>query len=122
MWKPQIWAVLHEKLCNPRVVRKNICWPRFDFSEHSRMEIFDGVRHPVMFSYLRTSINPMDCLAAMPASTASALRSLDLSELTPYAVETRDDAEFWPDRAPAEGALRSADQILELISGFLAQQ
>lgn len=64
----------------------------------------------------------MYCFAAMPASTASALRSLDLSELTPYAVETRYDAEFWPDRATAEVALRSADRTLELISGFLAQQ
>jgi len=59
-----------EKLCNPRVVRKNICWPRLDFSEHSRMEIFDGVRHTVMFSYLRTSILLyclVYCLAAIPA-------------------------------------------------------
>jgi len=47
---------------------------------------------------------------------------LDLSELTPYAVETRYDAEFWPDRPTAEVALRSADRTLELISGFLAQQ
>jgi len=58
----------------------------------------------------------------LPASSASILGSLDLSELTPYAVETRYDAEFWPDRTTAEVALRTADRILELISGFLAQQ
>lgn len=50
-------AVLHEKLHNPCVVRKDIRRPRLDFSEHRRVKILDGVRHMAMFSHLRTLIN-----------------------------------------------------------------
>jgi hypothetical protein len=57
MRKPQMWAVLHEKLCNAGVVRKDVRGPRLDFSEHLRVKVFDGLRHVVMFSYLRTPVN-----------------------------------------------------------------
>ena len=49
----------------------------------------------------------------------STLKTFDLTELTPYAVETRYDAEFSPDRATAETALGWADQVVDLISVFL---
>ena len=50
--------MLYQKFHDPRVVRKNIRGPRFNFSEHSRMEVLDGVRHAAMFSYLRTLFKP----------------------------------------------------------------
>jgi integrase len=49
--------MFHEKLCDTRVVRENICGPRLDFIEHFRMKVFDGIGHKVMFSYLRTLVN-----------------------------------------------------------------
>ena len=59
------------------------------------------------------------CVRVIGASSASALASLELSELTPYAVETRDDAEFWPDHATAAAALECADRVVVLVSGWL---
>lgn len=50
--------MLHEKFHNPRIVREDIRWPRFDFGEHLRMEVFDGIRHAAMFSHLRTRVKP----------------------------------------------------------------
>jgi len=50
--------VLHEKFHNPRIVREDIRWPRFDFGEYLRMEVFDRVQHVAMFSYLRTRVKP----------------------------------------------------------------
>lgn len=62
------------------------------------------------------------CLTTVGQSPADALRSLDLSELTPYAVETRYDAEFWPDADTAEAAMRSAMRVVDLVSAFLELQ
>ena len=56
----------------------------------------------------------------LPASSASILEPLDLSELTPYAVETRYDAEFWPDRPTADAAVKHADSVVDLISAWLS--
>lgn len=55
----------------------------------------------------------------LPASSASILESLDVSELTPYAVETRYDAEFWPDRDTADAAVACADRVADLIAAWL---
>lgn len=62
------------------------------------------------------------CLTEVGQSRAEALRSLDLSELTPYAVETRYDAEFWPDVDTAEAAMRSAGRVVDLVSAFLESE
>ena len=56
------------------------------------------------------------------SSSASELESLDLSELTPYAVETRYDAEFWPDDATADAALKYADRVVDLVSAWLSSE
>ena len=64
----------------------------------------------------------LQCLGAISDPTASALKAFDLSELTPYAVESRYDAEFWPDRVTAETAVQSADQVVSLVSRFLASR
>ena len=59
------------------------------------------------------------CLSALSDPIVSKIKAFDLSELTPYAVETRYDAEFWPDRVTAETALGWADQIVGLVAAFL---
>ena len=56
MRKPQVRAVLREKLNNPCIVRENICGPRFDLCKNFRMKVFDGVRHDARFAYLRTRV------------------------------------------------------------------
>ena len=58
-------------------------------------------------------------LTTIAPSTTDALRSFDLSELTPYAVETRYDVEFWPDAETAEAAMGSATRVVDLVSAFL---
>lgn len=62
------------------------------------------------------------CVKALAGTTASALEALDLAELTPYAVETRYDAEFWPDRETADSAVQRADEVVTLVSSHLNQQ
>ncbi|MCR4331137.1 MAG: hypothetical protein NUV34_00305, partial [Sulfuricaulis sp.] len=49
--------MLHEKLRNVRVVRKDVRGPGLDLSEHLRVKVFDGIRHIAMFAYLRTLVN-----------------------------------------------------------------
>ena len=55
------------------------------------------------------------CLGALAGGAAETLGAHDLSELTPYAVETRYDAEFWPDRQTADTALSRTNQVMELL-------
>ena len=57
----QIRTVLYEQLHKPRVVRQDIQWPRLYLGEYPRMEIFNGVRHERMFSYLRTTLKLIFC-------------------------------------------------------------
>ncbi|MPY91068.1 MAG: HEPN domain-containing protein [Luteitalea sp.] len=59
------------------------------------------------------------CVKALSEPTASLLKSLDLAELTPYAVETRYDAEFWPDRDTADAAVKRADEVIDHVSVHL---
>ena len=51
------------------------------------------------------------CLALPQPEIASGLEALDLSELTPFAVEARYDIEFWPERAEAEAAVSIAARV-----------
>jgi HEPN domain-containing protein len=57
----------------------------------------------------RTSVGPLP----------EELATLNLSELTPYAVEARYDAEFWPDAQTAQSAVDVAARLLHLVSAFL---
>ena len=75
MRQPQVWTVLHEQLCNARVVCEDFRRPGFDLSEHLRMKVFDGIGHGAMFSYLRTTIN----LFVRPMLALSVIRMLLLS-------------------------------------------
>jgi len=59
------------------------------------------------------------CTNVLADPTASAIKAFDLSELTPYAVETRYDAEFWPDRDTADTAVEWAARVVSLVSKFL---
>jgi HEPN domain-containing protein len=47
---------------------------------------------------------------------------LDLAELTPYAVETRYDFDFWPDRATGQEALDLAQRIREGILALIPKE
>lgn len=58
------------------------------------------------------------CALVLPET--GALRSLDLSQLTPYAVETRYDAEFWPDRHTAAEACGVAEQVMSIVPPLVA--
>ncbi len=50
-------------------------------------------------------------LALPPPTIASGLEALDLSDLTPFAVEARYDIEFWPERVEAEAAVAMAARV-----------
>jgi HEPN domain-containing protein len=54
-------------------------------------------------------------LAVVGKLTADALRALELSELTPYAVEMRYDVEFMPDAETAATAVATATQVVDLV-------
>jgi len=52
------------------------------------------------------------CLMATPGL---AIRTMDLSEVSAYAVEVRYDFEFWPDRDTAAAALNAAEAVRDAI-------
>lgn len=56
------------------------------------------------------------CALATPTPT---LTMIDLTILTPYAVQLRYDAEFWPDQATAREAVDLADQVRAAILAVL---
>lgn len=62
------------------------------------------------------------CAASLGEPAAARLRSLDLSQLTPYAVETRYDAEFWPDRDTAAEACDIAERLMSLVPSWLDER
>jgi HEPN domain-containing protein len=56
------------------------------------------------------------CLALPQPQMASGLEALDLSNLTPFAVEARYDVEFWPERGEAEAAVAIAAQVCVAVA------
>ncbi len=59
------------------------------------------------------------CRHVVPAFT---LTDVDVSELTPYAVELRYDAEFWPNEATAEEALATAQHVRNVVLMLLPEE
>ena len=51
------------------------------------------------------------CLALSLPGLSNDLAQLDVSELTPFAVELRYDMEFWPEPSVAEQAISLAEQV-----------
>jgi HEPN domain-containing protein len=51
------------------------------------------------------------CVACAATTPADDLATMDLSDLTPFAVESRYDIEFWPERAEAEDAVAKAARV-----------
>ena len=58
------------------------------------------------------------CRTAFPEALPSELSTADLAVLTPYAVEARYDAEFWPDREAGAGAVSTARQLVHAVSNI----
>ena len=56
------------------------------------------------------------CLALPLAAGASGIEALDLSNLTPFAVESRYDIEFWPERGEAEAAVAIAARVCAAVA------
>lgn len=56
------------------------------------------------------------CLALPSMAIASELEALDLSDLTPFAVEARYDIEFWPERVEAEDAVAIAARVCSVVA------
>ncbi len=56
------------------------------------------------------------CLAVAPALV---LDRMELSTLTPYAVQLRYDMGFWPDQATAHEALATADRVRATVLSVL---
>jgi HEPN domain-containing protein len=49
------------------------------------------------------------------------LATLELAEMTDYAVALRYDIEFWPEKPTAEEAIRLATQVLEIIRAVVGK-
>jgi HEPN domain-containing protein len=54
------------------------------------------------------------CLLLSQPGLANDLASLDVAELTPFAVELRYDMEFWPEREVAEEAVVLAERVFHI--------
>jgi HEPN domain-containing protein len=61
------------------------------------------------------------CTAVISAADAEDLERYDLAELTPFAVESRYDIEFWPDEAEASAAVSVAAAVLVLASRVIVE-
>ena len=62
------------------------------------------------------------CLALPAMASATGLAALELVELTPFAVETMYDIEFWPDRIDARGATDIAARACALVREIVPAQ
>ena len=51
---------------------------------------------------------------------ASGIETLELIDLTPFAVEARYDIEFWPERVEAEAAVAIAARVCAAIARIVA--
>lgn len=60
------------------------------------------------------------CLALPTSAIPSGLEALDLSELTPFAVEARYDFEFWPDRVEADAAVVMAERVCATVARIVS--
>jgi HEPN domain-containing protein len=56
-----------------------------------------------------------ECLAFFRGRTASDLEACDLTSLTAFAVESRYDIEFWPERDEAEAAVTLAARVCAAV-------
>ena len=56
------------------------------------------------------------CLGVAPALN---LDRMELANLTPYAVQLRYDADFWPDQATAQQALAVVNRVRSAVLGVL---
>ncbi|MSS73144.1 MAG: HEPN domain-containing protein [Candidatus Latescibacteria bacterium] len=59
------------------------------------------------------------CVALVPGW---GIVGVDLTELTPYAVQLRYDFEFWPDPETAEKALNMAEQVRAAVLSVIPQK
>ena len=80
-----------------------------------------------LLAYLEKEIPPTHNLEELQRLCLTAISGgkfgdLDLTELTPYAVQLRYDLEFWPDRETAENALNLANQVRGAILAVVPQQ
>ena len=60
------------------------------------------------------------CLALPPMGIASGIETLELIDLTPFAVEARYDIEFWPERVEAEAAVAVAARVCAAVARIVA--
>ena len=61
------------------------------------------------------------CLALPPPEIASGLETLDLSDLTPFAVEACYDIEFWPERVEADAAVVIAARVCAAVAPIVGR-
>jgi len=62
------------------------------------------------------------CLTLSLAGVPGDFARLDVSELTPFAVELRYDMEFWPERSVAEQAIALASQVYDAAAALVSSQ
>jgi HEPN domain-containing protein len=58
----------------------------------------------------------------LPFARSSNLAAMDLTVLSDYAVPSRYDLEFWPDRETAADALRLAEQVREIVLALVSKE
>lgn len=59
------------------------------------------------------------CVGSAPIVAGSGLATLELSDLTAFAVEARYDNEFWPERAEAVDAVAKATGVHAMVAAFV---
>ena len=58
----------------------------------------------------------------LPFAQSSKLNALDLTVLSDYAVPSRYDLEFWPDRETATEGLHLAEQVREIVLALVSKE
>ena len=58
----------------------------------------------------------------LPFARSSKLAALDLTVLSDYAVPSRYDLEFWPDRETATEGLHLAEQVREFVLAIVSKE
>lgn len=98
-----------------------VCFHAQQAAEKALKAVLAAASQPILRTHNLEDLQAL-ALPFLTQEVARALGGIDLTELTPYAVQLRYDVEFTPDGDGAERALRTATHVFELVKAFLENQ
>ena len=96
-----------------------VCFHAQQTAEKALKALLALARAPILHTHNLEDLQAA-CLQLTSVSVPMVLSTWQLADLTPFAVESRYDVEFWPDEQTARLAVALAREVLETIAGIIA--